>query len=110
MNKDENSKNLDAIDHVAITVTNIQESVSWWQNNFQCQVLYQDETWALMQFANIKLALVMPAEHPAHLSFVRSDAQNFGPPVKHRDGTFSVYSKDPFGNVCEFMLPGHKQA
>ncbi len=94
---------LSQVDHVAIAVTNVAEAVDWWSRTFNCQIAYQDETWAILEFANIKVALVIPEQHPAHLAFVRADAERFGKLTGHRDGTKSVYIKDPFGNSIEIL-------
>jgi catechol 2,3-dioxygenase-like lactoylglutathione lyase family enzyme len=92
------------MDHVAIAVHDIETALDWYCGNFRCEVLYRDATWALLQFANIKLALVAPSQHPAHLGFFRTDAADFGPLTPHRDGTKSVYIADPAGNAIEFLL------
>jgi catechol 2,3-dioxygenase-like lactoylglutathione lyase family enzyme len=91
------------MDHVAIAVHEIQSALDWYSRNFQCEVLYQDESWALLQFANIKLALVVPSQHPAHLGFFRPDAGDFGALTPHRDGTKSIYINDPAGNSVELL-------
>ena len=46
------SHELDAVDHVALSVTDIREALDWYHRHFQCDVLYQDDTWALVQFSN----------------------------------------------------------
>ena len=97
------NNHLDAMDHVAIAVQKIQPVVDWYRDNFRCEVLHQDDTWAMLQFANIKLALVIPAQHPTHLGFFRPDAGDFGVLKPHRDGTMSVYLSDPAGNAVEFL-------
>ncbi len=105
---------LDALHHVAICVDNVREAVDWYTRQFRCQVRYQDETWALLAFENVQLALVIPSQHPPHLGFVRPDAERFGPLTRHRDGTESVYIKDPSGNSVEVLaqasLPGRSFA
>jgi catechol 2,3-dioxygenase-like lactoylglutathione lyase family enzyme len=93
---------LDTIDHVAVSVTNIQETVAWYTKNFDCIVKYQDETWALVEFANIRLAFVIPEQHPPHFALLGDPAQH-GEPKTHRDGTRSVYVKDPSGNNIEIL-------
>lgn len=95
----------DKIDHIAISVSDVKESVEWYTRQFACTVKYQDETWAFLEFANIKLALVIPGQHPGHLAFIRADAENFGTLKTHRDGTQSCYVKDPTGNAVEIMKP-----
>ena len=95
--------NLNTIDHIAIPVTDIASSVAWYREQFQCDVKYQDETWALLAFANIKLALVIPAQHPAHLGFVTAEADKYGALKTHRDGTRSCYVNDPSGNSIELL-------
>ena len=94
---------LDNIDHIAISVTNIAESVAWYKTQFNCQIKYQDDTWAFLEFANIKLALVIPTQHPPHIAMTSPEAEKFGTLKTHRDGTRSVYVYDPTGNAIEIM-------
>lgn len=94
---------LDSIHHVAIPVKDIEASVHWYTTEFHCEVSYQDETWALLRFANLELALVIAEQHPPHVAFSRPDASRFGPLVTHRDGTRSCYVQDPAGNAVEIL-------
>jgi catechol 2,3-dioxygenase-like lactoylglutathione lyase family enzyme len=94
---------LDSIHHLAIAVTDVPTSVAWYQAQFNCTVAYQDTTWALLKFANISLALVIPDQHPPHVGFVVENAERFGALTTHRDGTRSVYVDDPDGNSLEMM-------
>jgi catechol 2,3-dioxygenase-like lactoylglutathione lyase family enzyme len=94
---------LDSIDHIAIPVEDVASSVDWYKREFHCDVTYQDDTWAFLKFGNIKLALVVPSQHPAHIAFVSPDAEKFGALQLHRDGTRSCYVKDPAGNSIEIM-------
>ncbi len=94
---------LDSIDHVALPVSNIREAVEWYTRTFQCDVRYQDETWALLGFANMRLALVIPEQHPAHVGLVSDEAERFGQLKTHRDGTRSCYVQDPGGNSVEIL-------
>ncbi len=94
---------LDPVDHIAIAVPDVAAAVAWYTSNFRCDVRYQDDTWAFLAFENVKLALVVPAQHPPHLAFRRADAESFGPLKTHRDGTRSVYVRDPAGNSIEIL-------
>jgi catechol 2,3-dioxygenase-like lactoylglutathione lyase family enzyme len=94
---------LDSLHHVAISVKDIAESVTWYTSNFRCTVAYQDSTWALLTFANTQLALVIPEQHPPHIAFSHPDAASFGPLKTHRDGTRSTYIADSSGNPVEIM-------
>ncbi len=94
---------LDALHHVAVSVPDIGQAVDWYTKNFHCKVSYQDPTWAMLEFANLKLALVIPEQHPPHIAFVHPEAEKFGPLKPHRDGTRSVYVRDPAGNSIEIM-------
>ena len=94
---------LDSVHHVAIEVRSVSESVQWYVDRFRCQIEYQDETWALLSFANVKLALVTSGQHPPHLGFVTDDAVSYGELKTHRDGTRSVYITDPSGNAVELI-------
>lgn len=97
------SEQLDIIDHIAIQVNDIEQAVQWYRQQFNCTVNYQDDTWAFLEFGNIKLAFVIANQHPPHLAFIRSDAEKFGPLKTHRDGTRSVYIEDPSANKLEIM-------
>ena len=93
----------DSVDHVAIQVDDIKAAVNWYQSRFRCEVRYLDATWALLQFANIRLALVAAQKHPPHIGFVSEHAEIFGPLQPHRDGTQSTYIEDPAGNTVEVL-------
>ena len=94
---------LDSIHHVAIPVQDVKSAVEWYTKTFQCRVSYQDDTWAMLEFANMKLALVIPSQHPGHIAFVHPEAEQFGALQTHRDGTRSVYVHDPAGNAVEIL-------
>jgi catechol-2,3-dioxygenase len=87
------------IDHVAIQVNNVKESVSWYLDNFDCMILYCDDTWAFLQFDNIKLALVLESEHPLHIAFKVNKING----VEHRDGSIGKYIEDNSGNKIELI-------
>ena len=94
---------LDRIEHVAIAVADVPSAVAWYTANFRCTVAYQDATWALLDFDNLKLALVIPEQHPPHVAFASPKAEEFGELTTHRDGTRSTYVRDPAGNSVEIM-------
>ena len=35
------------LDHIALNVENIERSVSWYSENLDSEVLYQDDTWTV---------------------------------------------------------------
>ena len=92
--------------HVAIEVWDLSAAVTWYRDHFDIDILYQDETWALLGFANTALALVTPGEHPPHIAVEHPVAASCGQLVKHRDGTQSTYLRDPDGNAVEIMKAG----
>jgi catechol 2,3-dioxygenase-like lactoylglutathione lyase family enzyme len=94
---------LDAIDHIAITVKDIKEAIVWYKKHFNCNVTYQDESWAYLEFANIRLAMVVASQHPSHIGLVIENAAKHGAFTSHRDGTRSVYINDPAGNTIEMV-------
>jgi len=94
---------LDMVDHLAISVHDIGQALDWYRHHFRCEVLYRDDSWAMIRFANIKLALVLPSQHPPHMGFYTPKAAEFGPLKAHRDGTKSVYITDPAGNSLELL-------
>ncbi len=97
------STQLDTIHHVAISVEDIASSVEWYRDKFRCEIAYQDDTWALLKFNNISLALVIPDQHPPHIGYTCNEAEKYGELKTHRDGTRSVYISDPAGNTVEMM-------
>lgn len=95
----------DRIDHIAIAVENVEDAVDWYTSTFNCTISYKDDTWALLDFENVKIALVIPEQHPAHLAFIRENAEAYGALKTHRDGTQSCYIRDISGNPIEIMKP-----
>ena len=93
----------DILHHIAIQVKDIQRAVEWYTEKFKVKVSYQDDTWAMLQFKNINLALVLPEQHPPHIAIESPDAGQFGTLTKHRDGTESVYITDSEDNALEVM-------
>ena len=94
---------MDKIHHVAIQVKNLKESIKWYISNFDCKVYYEDETWAIIEFANVSLALVLPEQHPFHFAIEVDDAEKYGGLTLHRDGTASIYIQDPSDNNVEIL-------
>jgi len=88
---------MERIDHVAIVVNNINRAIEWYTTYRDCKVKYQDDSWALLEFENINLALVLPHEHPPHIAF--EDKTISGD--KHRDDSEYIYDHDTFGNIIE---------
>ena len=100
---------MDKIHHLAIQVEDIGKSVDWYKKNFDIQVSYQDEPWAMRDFENTSLALVIPEQHPYHFAIESDEASSYGELTKHRDGTASVYIKDIDGNNIEMIkLPDNE--
>ena len=94
---------MDKIHHIAIQVESIAKSVDWYKENFDITVSYQDETWAMIDFENTSLALVIPEQHPFHFAIESKDAGSYGQLTEHRDGTASIYIKDIDGNNVEMI-------
>ena len=88
---------MEKIDHIAIVVTNIKHAVKWYTDHHNCKVNHEDNSWAELQFENIKLALVLPQDHPPHIAFEDDTIEG----TEHRDGSESVYDHDTFGNIIE---------
>lgn len=95
-------KKLDTLHHAALRVKNVKETVDWYTRRFRCVVEYQDATWAMLAFENVRLAFVLAEQHPPHIAIV-GDPAAFGEPTIHRDGTSSVYVKDPNNNNVEIL-------
>ena len=46
---------------------------------------------------------MLPEQHPFHFAVLKDDVENYGIPIKHRDGSVSVYIKDRSGNNIEVL-------
>ena len=79
------------------------DTIDWYKKHSNCEVSYEDDTWALLKYENISLALVLPNSHPPHIAFEKDDAHKYGELKLHRDGTSSVYVKDPSNNAVEML-------
>jgi hypothetical protein len=72
-------------------------------------VLYQDESWSLIKGSGVKIALVVPDQHPPHIGFEISKSnyktlKKQGRKFKlHRDSSESAYIADPSGNSVELV-------
>jgi catechol 2,3-dioxygenase-like lactoylglutathione lyase family enzyme len=94
---------MDRLHHVAIAVPDIGKALDWYRDQFDIEIVYVDESWALLKFDNIALALVLPEQHPPHVAVERKNAEIYGTLTPHRDGTASVYIRDPWGNAVEII-------
>ena len=94
---------MDKIHHIAIQVDDVKQAVNWYEDKFDIKVNYQDDTWAMLEFDNISLALVVPGQHPPHFAIQDQEAEKFGELSLHRDRTESVYLSDPFDNSIEII-------
>ena len=90
------------IDHIALQVNDIKESVEYYKD-YGASIIHQDDTWAFLQFDNIKLALVIEDEHPYHIAFEVDMLPHTENVKKHRDGSISYYIKDPSDNTIEII-------
>ena len=93
------------LDHVALNVDDINESASWYIENLGADVIYKDETWAMIQVGESKIALTIASQHPPHLGFTVSELSDIpcNDPSYHRDGSAYHYLTDPDGNTIEFL-------
>ena len=89
---------MEKVDHIGIIVPSIKRAVAWYLENRDCKLKYEDATWALLEFKNVDIALVLPHEHPPHIAFVDETIENG---TKHHDGSESIYDHDTFGNIIE---------
>ena len=94
---------MDKIDHIALQVNDIKESVEYYTSNYDCSIIFKDDYWAFLQFDNIKLALIIEDQHPHHISFAVDEIEWVDHITEHRDGSVSKYVQDPSGNNIEII-------
>ena len=92
------------LDHVAINVDNIEDSVAWYKGATGAIVDYADDTWAMLDVGGSKIALTVASQHPPHVAFRVLTLEELGPEYReHRDGSCYVYKVDPSGNTIELI-------
>ena len=91
------------VDHIAIHSKNIKKSVKWYVDKFRCEIQYQDDTWALLNFENISIALVTPEQHPPHFAIIDERIASHKDKKIHRDGISYIYTDDPDCNTIEVI-------
>ena len=57
---------------MAVTVKDIDAAVSWYTAQFNCGVCYQDDIRAMLDFANVKMALVKAEQQPHRTAILRA--------------------------------------
>ena len=100
-----------SFDHVAQQVPDIGAAIDWYRRVVPgCRVLYQDSTWAFIETAGVRLALIRQGDHPDHIAWrVSADelerlaAEHRQTVRAHRDGSRGVYLAAPGGHWIEFI-------
>ena len=98
-------------DHVAQQVPDVAAALAWWRQAVPgARVLYQDETWGLLQAGGAKLAFVRADQHPDHVAFKvsgseleRLAAEHDVAIDAHRDDSRSFYLEAPGGHRVEVI-------
>jgi hypothetical protein len=98
-------------DHVAQQVPDIAEAVDWYLGSVPgTVVLHQDDTWALLEAAGARLALVVADQHPNHVAWrvgpgelERLAAEHGAVVTTHRDRTRGFYVEAPGGQWIEII-------
>jgi catechol 2,3-dioxygenase-like lactoylglutathione lyase family enzyme len=91
------------IDHIALISDDPIESANWYAETFGAKIIYADNTWSFVEMENIKIAFVTKGQHPPHFAIEVDDFEKSDKIKKHRDGSTSVYKKDPWGNIYELI-------
>lgn len=98
-----NNNELTHIDHITINVQNLDSAINWYLTSFNCKLIYQYKTVALLEFANIKLVLSLPSDQRSHIGFRKTNAHEFGEICKQSDLCESTFISDPSGNPTELV-------
>jgi len=98
-------------DHVAVQVPDIAAALHWWRRLVPgTTVLYEDDTWRLIEAGGSRVAFVTADEHPDHLAYSvpgpelqRLAGEHGGEIASHRDGSRSFYLDAPGGHRLELI-------
>ncbi len=95
------------VDHIAFVVDNINEAVEWYTEHTPADVVHRDESWAMLELFDTKVALILPNTHPAHFAIKCESTATFpceeNEIKEHRDGSQYYYLRDPYGNAIEWV-------
>ena len=72
--------------------------------NMHATVDYEDDTWAMLGFGDVKMALTVATQHPPHIGFEVASLEELGDNnniKKHRCGSHYLSLEDPDGTVLE---------
>jgi catechol 2,3-dioxygenase-like lactoylglutathione lyase family enzyme len=94
---------LDMLDHVTISVSDVARAVNWYTTSFKCEIVHQDIRHAVLQFANVRVSFVLPNHQQPHLAFQKAEAADFGELVPSLEGGKSTYVSDSIGNIVELV-------
>jgi catechol 2,3-dioxygenase-like lactoylglutathione lyase family enzyme len=94
---------LSSINHITICVSNIEQSVNWYQSSFTCELIKYEPTFAVLEFENLKLVLSLPSLERPHIAFNKDNAESFGELKEMKDGSMGTYIADPTGNIVELV-------
>jgi hypothetical protein len=64
---------------MALVVDDISEAIYWYRNHFVCDVLHQDQSWAMLHLGNVQLALIRPDQEPAQSGFLTRPVSDSSP-------------------------------
>lgn len=95
----------DSLEYLALNVSDIDSAVAWYTSSFDCTVASKSADRALLQFANVKLQLVLPSSERPHAAFIKADAASFGELRSRGDEQPSTYVSDPAGNIIKLLAP-----
>ena len=65
--------------HIAITVQNIKESIDWYTENLNAEVLFEDKTWGLVSVNGFKIAFVFKDMRKQKMNSLLSMKKNSKP-------------------------------
>jgi len=99
----ENLNSFDTIDHITISISNLEQSIQWYLSSFACEVIHREKTLAILQFKNIKMVLSLPSDQRPHIGFVKKNASEFGEIMEQSDCCKSTFIADPTGNPVELV-------
>lgn len=95
--------NFDTVDHITISVANLESSIQWYLSSFKCEVVYRQNTLAILKFSNLKIVLSLPSDQRPHVGYLKQNAAEFGEIMEQSDSCMSTFIADPTGNPVELI-------
>ena len=74
-----------------------------WKSRFTNSLFLNLKLWPNDTEVSLHMTPMTDEPQQQHIAFEKNNAEDYGKLIKHRDGTSSIYIKDPSNNFVEIL-------